>query len=861
MNFVLSRLGDFEHWVAPQLVLPQSYAGHPVRDDARADLLYVMGLLIEAGIDELNGVVLHERAVQLLREISPADVEGFYSYRVADTVIRLGGLSSLPVDASALALSASKSRRLVAELRESPAARRRNWSFVATRCLWSLSQLEMHGSADLDLFVDRARGLLETSDTGWINDGLAPWAQYDIYTPEMYLLSEPFESEIGRAWGVGFARVMHDLDCLGQRAGAIVWGRSVGALSLAMGVQVGAHALVRTGGDGQSRWLARVRLHVSDMEQWFSRGVISAHQNRSTDPYRSTSRRLQMTLDVLGKMLLAASVLRFNAESYAEARRAMPAWPDVDRLVRFDSGAPFSAWAYRSRALTFVLPVLHGPTADYLASPRYPGMFDQAVVGPPTLVPAVVVDHVGGHPTAQEPAVPRHVRSVAHAAGTLCVRQEQWAPATATSQSDKAAVVDGSRLAYYRIDRRKLEVHEHLTFDRNLSGSVVLLVGDSPRQPLRLSVQPHGKVTTIDVSGIAEWRSHWGAATRVQQVEIDVAADVEFTWSVTRGLRIASTDYDHDYGRALYVPMAHEAVVISAGEPDSGLRARLEEVDILHLAWPERWCGVDPGVTARVIDQVRASDCKLALTQHNLVPHRHKDRGGFDSYSLWAEAADLVIHHSEYGHRVATQTHVYGTNTKHVVIPHGAWSDHYSPYRTVVRSEVEREERWESGRLRLAVIGQPRAEKDIQSVLDAVVMSKRHDLHLVARVGSGVTCDDPRVTLEYGHLPDRRYRRRMTAIDAVILPFASEGMLATGTVFDCIGSGVPAITSSWGYLREVLGSAAIEYGRSADDLSRCIDALTPEMLERARAATVKLRDLYQWEDIARRTLKEFEELA
>jgi glycosyltransferase involved in cell wall biosynthesis len=335
---------------------------------------------------------------------------------------------------------------------------------------------------------------------------------------------------------------------------------------------------------------------------------------------------------------------------------------------------------------------------------------------------------------------------------------------------------------------------------------------------------------------------------------------LEFTWRVTRGLRIASSDARHQYSRALYGPMTGQAAVIPAGDPDAGLTGRLRETDVFHLAWPERWSGVDPAVTARVIDQVRAADVRIAWTQHNLVPHRRNDEEGFATYALWAKAANLVIHHSEYGRKAALATHFYGPHTKHVVIPHGAWSDHYFACRAVGRSEVELEEGWPPAGLRLAVIGQPRREKDVQAVLDAIHTSSRDDVQLVARVPPGVTAADPRIILEHGHLSDRRFRRRMMAFDAVVLPFTTEGMLATGTVFDCIGAGVPAITSDWEYLADVLDGAGITYGSTATELTACIDSLTDEALARARDGLVALRDRYRWDDIARRTLAAFEEL-
>src|SRR6185312_9409644 len=114
---------------------------------------------------------------------------------------------------------------------------------------------------------------------------------------------------------------------------------------------------------------------------------------------------------------------------------------------------------------------------------------------------------------------------------------------------------------------------------------------------------------------------------------------------------------------------------------------RLRNVDLLHLAWPERWSGVDTAGTAQVIDAVRAAGVKIVWTQHNLMPHRRKDATGFASYALWANAADLVIHHSEYGQRVALATHTYGPHTRHVVIPHGAWTERYDHHRSISRTQ------------------------------------------------------------------------------------------------------------------------------------------------------------------------------
>jgi glycosyltransferase involved in cell wall biosynthesis len=858
VQFVRRGLEEFATHAAPGLTLPGSYGGHAIGDDTRADLLYVMGLLHQSGVGEAAGVDLQSQAIRLLDDVNPARVEGFYSYRIAETVLRLGGLAALPTDRSVTALVAARSPKLVAALLTLSPKLRTNYLVVGARCLWARAGLEGREPVELPPILRRVAELFTSSASGWIDDGLQAWSQYDIYSPDMYLLAEPFAARLESGWPAGFEKVIDDLDVLAQPRGSIVWGRSVGALSLAMTIEVGAACAQHALGRSPERWLRRIRAAIAQLDAWFSAGVITAHQGRTSDAYRASPRRLQMTLDIYGKLLLAAWALRQCPAGLAD-RTSSAAWPMTDRLVSFDQRSCSAAWAYRSRSLSFVLPVMHGYSPDYLASPRQPGVFEQPVAGPPTMIP-VLFPQV---PAAAQPGpallVPAgQARTVQHRDAGLDVEYDGWAPIGA--EPDDPRVIAGGRLASYRVHGRTLEVHERLSFGPGASGTVVLMAGDSADQPVRLSAAPPGMRLEIDTTGLAEWRSHWGASSRVQQVEFRCGPAVEFTWRLTRGLRIASTDLHHQYSEALYGPMAGTAAVVSAGEPDEDLTNRLRDVDILHLAWPERWSGVDPVVTARVIGQVRAAGVQIAWTQHNLIPHRRKDAAGFATYAQWAKAADLMVHHSEYGQAAAQAVYEYGPHTRHVVIPHGEWSEHYRPYRSVSRSEIEREEGWPPARLRLAIIGQPRAEKGIQEVLDAVTACTRDDIQLVARAAPGTTSLDSRIIVEYGHLPERRFHRRMMAFDGVILPFFAEGMLATGTVFDCIGAGVAAITSDWKYLSEVLDGAGIRFGSTAADLTRCLDGLTEEMLERSRHALVALRDRYRWADVAQTTLATFEEL-
>lgn len=859
---VVAGLSAFEESSAPSLMLPGLFAGHPVRDDTRSDLLYVMGMLIEAGVDNVAGVDLRGRARELLGEITPSEIEGFYSYRVAETVLRLGGLDALPRDLRVRAVEASRSPRLMSLLSSPAVDMYPNYCVVAARCLSALTDLEERDSdPQLARLVDHVRAMFAATRSGWVNDGKPGRVQFDIYTPDMYLLAEPLVDDLGETWKAGFASVIGDLDDLSHPKGAVVWGRSIGALAQAMTIEIGSAATRWELGGQQGRWLARIPGVLRDLEGWFPRGVISAHQGRSTDAYRGPQRRLQMTLDVYGKLMLSALSLRRCPETRLTCDPdAM--WPPIDRLIRFEVGGTAAAWVHRSRHLSFVLPLMHGYSAEYLPTPRSPNLLEQPLSGHPVMIPTLARRRATGNQTdAIKQLVPAGLPTeIAHEPGCLIVQHTGWAPIGGGPEHPDA--IAGSRTAVYRIHGRTLDVEEHLNFPDSDPGLLSISIGERKDRPLDVRADIGGPPMEIDTSGIAEWRSCWGELTKVYQIELPRCRSLEFTWSVTPRLRVASTDYGHQYNQSLYGPIGSQVVALSAGIPDETLTERLRDVDLLHVAWPERWSGVDPALTKKVIDQVRAAGTRIVWTQHNLLPHHHKDEAATATYAHWAASADTVIHHSRYGKRIALSTYKYGHNTKHVVIPHGHWGAQYEPFRHATRAEVEREEGWPPCEIRLAVIGQPRAEKELQLVVDAVAACGRGGLQLVARVSPTVNIPkDDRIIAEYGHLTYERFHRRMMAFDGIILPFAENGMLTTGTAFDCIGAGVAAITSDWEFLDETFAGGDIRYGSSVDALRSCLDRLTEAQLRASRDAMVDLRPRYEWNEIASRTLAVLEETA
>lgn len=249
----------------------------------------------------------------------------------------------------------------------------------------------------------------------------------------------------------------------------------------------------------------------------------------------------------------------------------------------------------------------------------------------------------------------------------------------------------------------------------------------------------------------------------------------------------------------------------------------------------------------------------IVWTRHNLLPHRDLSESAQRTYALWAEASDGVVHHSRYGERIVATLH-RNPRAQHYVIPHGHWGAAF-PAVPPARATVEVEEGWPSAAIRLAVVGQPRREKALQLVVDAVAACDRADIQLVARLAADTRVpSDPRIIASYGHLHAARYYRRLTAVDGIILPFDGDTMLTTGTAFDCIGGGIAPIASPWEFLRETFGDAAICYDGTQEGLVACLATLTLDRLRAAGRAVLALQNRYAWSAVAAQTQRAFEDV-
>jgi glycosyltransferase involved in cell wall biosynthesis len=855
-EFVEAHIGRFVDAYAPGFDLPSVFAGHPVGPDVRADLAFTLGHLDRYGIGQVAGMATTKAVATVLRPIDGANTHTFFSYRVAETLARYGGLA----DNALLVDWSDEERRNIAAACDTttwfdlldlglPA----NYAAVLARCEIARRALGVDvDDSMLGELLDRTRRLIGRNRSGFIDDSEdGRGARYDIYSADVYLFTEGFADELQPAWTHGCRNVLDAVTALASTDGsAMTWGRSLGFLAVCHTIELASLAVERGLTDDDARWIALAENATDRLPDWMQDGITSSHAHRSQNDYRGLDRWLQLTFDCLGKLAWSAERLASVASGTAVASDGDDVDPftDRDQLVWFDESRNAGAWSFRSPATAFVVPFVGTPWGDYAPVPRNPGLFEVPVDGRvPTGVPTVVADGrsyvAAGLPSSFD---------VTGGGATVT-----WNGFPRANPASTRPPLAASRVARFEADRHRFVVSETLDFEVRPS-SISLQWTERSGRPLRFEVEsdhPH-RTATIDTDGVAAFRSFWGELSRVLQVDVEPATHVELTWSVRPLLRVGVADVSHHYHRSLYDPLAGEVVERVVGahlvHRPTLARARLDEIDVFHLHWPEWFIDV-PEVAAEFVDLLRATRTTLLWTQHNLRPHRDVPRA-FELYQTFASAADIVVHHSRWGRDVVLERYQFRPDARHLVLPHGHFGELSGSAAGIERAPVERELGLEPCAIRIAVVGAPRREKQVQAFMDVFSSVDRDDLQLlVLSLGDEKVPDDPRIHASpYEFVAREVYNRRLAAVDVLALPFDPDGeMLTTGVAADAIGLGLPAIVSSWPYLTETMGDAGLVYD-SPGALADLLTSLSQEQLDHAARACRERQVQTAWPAIARR---------
>jgi len=835
---------QFEERYAPGFDLPATFGGHLVGTDAVADAAYTLGWFGPGSV--VAGVPVEDALRTVLAQVDGASTHSFFSYRIAETLARFGPFND---------------NRLLAEM---PAARvenlrvacdstellplldgllPRNYLAVLARCELARERLGiLDDRAVLADLVARTRGLLTANPQGYLDESHEGAGRFDIYAADIYLFCEPLADLLGDVWHEGMVRVLDLVDALATSSGAsVTWGRSTGVLSEALTIELAALALRRGIGDAEA-WTGHAHRALDSAEGWFADGVTTAYLGRSPEDYRGPQRRLQLTFDLLGKLGYAAATLDgVDDASPAEL-------DDRDELVRFSDRA--AVWTHRSPDLPFALPFVAGRSADYLPAPRWPGLFETPVDAPqPCFVP--VVHAAGGPLEPQRRYAPGETpSSIGHTPGRVDVTHDRFVVSHPVDGAHpRPDAVDATRRATYEVRGGGLHVTERLSF-ADAPEALSVLVPSTAARPLRVEADGAVHVRTVDVAGIKEWQTPWGAVDTVTEIEIVPATAVDLAWSVAPKSRIALTSPDAGYVRTVYDPISDRLGGRVVEHPWTSARAA---TDVAHIHWPE-WCfgyGTPLEDHQRIATRLRSQGTKIVWTQHNLSPHLDEPDVYDPIYQAWADACDLAIHHSEWGMAAVRDRYRFRDGCRHEVIPHPHFGPALTPAIHTPRDEAAAHLGLRHGddgpAIRVGVIGAPRKEKELALVVDAVRSCGRDDIELVlwSLSFTDPVPDDPRIVAHvYGNVDRDVYDLRLAACDAIALPFSGHTMLGTGTTSDLVAAGIPGLMSDWPYLHEHLGGLGIDMGRSVDDWTAALRELDHDRLAAAAACAAELRDRY-----------------
>jgi hypothetical protein len=514
----------------PDLRFACHFAGHRIGPSEAADVLALLTGLRRFGIDRIAGHAIDDAQRVILHGIDGDETRIFASYRVAEALLSQGPFAGNPLlagctDAQRAAVRKAVDPKMFDAAKRTIMQKAHNYWLVLARCEFARERLGVaEDPSILALALERSRQELFREPSGFFDDSRPRYGRFDLYSFDVQLFAEPFWHLLGDA---GIERTLRShvrlLESLALENGAsVAWGRSSGALSVLMTLELSALALHRGLADDPARMLGLAANAFRALDGWIADDLTSVHRQRMTDGYRGPHRLVQTTVDGLSKMLFAARhLMAADGATVACVDRAR-LFPPVDELTRF-AGEGAGVWMFRDSSLAFQLPFVRGYDSDYPASPRFPGVFEVPVdsamaCGVPRIAKGASEYACAAIPVALVKS-PRGISAT-------------WDAFTCLDDDDVPARFAGARTVRYEARDGAIHVSEDWRFDE-LPDIVSLQIPES-RSRLRISMdcQPAPRTSIVAVDGISQWRSFWGPLTRLHQYDFAPARRIAFSYTV-----------------------------------------------------------------------------------------------------------------------------------------------------------------------------------------------------------------------------------------------------------------------------------------------------------------------------------------
>jgi hypothetical protein len=516
----------------PDLRWPRHFAGTNPNPMDAASLAFVAAQLHELGVRKIGTRTTAEIVSAAVADMDGKRAEHFYSFFSAESVLAFGKFDENNeivrgwTEAQRQnAVEAFDTSRLYEPATDTLGHYPNNFWAVLARAESARERLGL--LTDRRIF-DRAlravREMLSRNPLGFFDDSRTFAGRFDIYSPDVLLFLEPIwpmlDAAILQRMQLTHVRMFESIAL--ENGASVAWGRSTGALSLNMTMEMGATSLRLGMAANPARTIELIRNAFDQYRGWYADDLISAHRSRMTFAYRGIERLLQMTLDCLAKVVYAARHL----EDIPDATASLPSsivFPPCDEWIPFETNRATGVWMVRHGTWACQLPMVAGAEADYVAWFHQPGLLENPVDCSMICgVPRVMQNNIDYVPAGPPESVEKKPLG-------LC--------ATFTAMrgfgSSADRVLPAKRRVEYRFDANSLHVTEDLEFEQ-VPEAISLEIPETDR-PLKLAMtcQTPFVQNTLAVSGMPTWRSFWGELRNLHQVRFEPGTRVRFSYVLT----------------------------------------------------------------------------------------------------------------------------------------------------------------------------------------------------------------------------------------------------------------------------------------------------------------------------------------
>lgn len=327
--------------------------------------------------------------------------------------------------------------------------------------------------------------------------------------------------------------------------------------------------------------------------------------------------------------------------------------------------------------------------------------------------------------------------------------------------------------------------------------------------------------------------------------------------------------YPNPYQRLLRDGLSAAGIAVDflEGLPlPSWLRARRDEIDVLHYHWLYGlYMGrfATPFRVARFLARfhlARQLGYRIVWTAHNILPHRAPVPPLHAAIRrLMMREADAVITHCRYGRRELLAR--FPRTGPIYVIPLGSYGGLYP--LTITRAAARAALGIDSSAFVYLSLGNIAAYKGLDTFAEvfsrtaalddiALIAGRNRDETVVNRLREAAAADR-RIRLRAEFIPDEEMQRYLLAADVLVAPF--DHILTSSSVMVGLSYGLPVIVPNLGCLPELVtpDSGLVYQATEPDALARALSEIKTRDLRAMSAAARRVANGLDWESIGRQT--------